>query len=47
MDKTHQENALDTVIELPQETRKEKDVRTLKDLELLLVGGGGDDNPYW
>jgi hypothetical protein len=39
-----------TKIEVPAETsdeRTESALRTLQDLELLLVGGGGDDTPAW
>jgi len=45
MEKTRQESALETFTETTQD--KENDVRTLKELELLLVGGGGDDLPSW
>jgi len=46
MEKTRQENVVENVLENnAQDT--ERDLRTLKDLELLLVGGGGDDIPTW
>ncbi len=40
---------LEAAIENAQENTLDKDneVRTLKDLELLLVGGGGDDIVTW
>jgi hypothetical protein len=32
----------------PEETlEKANDIRTLNDLDLALVGGGGDDSPNW
>ena len=45
MEKTRQEVAIENVVENNQE--QDKDLRTLKDLELLLVGGGGDDIVNW
>ena len=46
MEKTRQENVVENVLENnAQDT--DRDLRTLKDLELLLVGGGGDDSPSW
>jgi hypothetical protein len=47
MEKTRQEIALETTLDNAPEQSKDKDLRTLKDLELLLVGGGGDDFPNW
>jgi hypothetical protein len=46
MEKTRQENA----IEIPQQEiaeEREASLRVLKELELLLVGGGGDDINTW
>jgi hypothetical protein len=45
MDKTRQEVVIENVVEDNQE--QDKDLRTLKDLELFLVGGGGDDFGNW
>ena len=40
---------LEAAIETSQDNNQpqENDVRTLKDLELVLVGGGGDDFNPW
>jgi hypothetical protein len=45
MEKTRQESAENVLENNAQDT--DRDLRTLKDLELLLVGGGGDDTPSW
>ncbi len=45
MEKTRQEAVIETVADNTQE--QDKGLRTLKELELMLVGGGGDDNPAW
>ena len=47
MEKTRQEVTLDNARDNTAQQENEKDVRTLKDLELLLVGGGGDDIVNW
>jgi hypothetical protein len=47
MDKTRQEVTLESALENTREQESEKELRTLKDLELLLVGGGGDDMNNW
>jgi len=46
MEKTRQENAIETNL-LDNAPEQDKEVRTLKDLELMYVGGGGDDTPAW
>ena len=46
MEKTRQENAIENNL-LETTPEQDKDLRTLKDLELMMVGGGGDDNPSW
>lgn len=43
MEQTKVEVAGQPVVEQPEDA----EVRTLKDLEMLLVGGGGDDTPTW
>ena len=46
MEKTRQEHVVENVLEnTAQDTGT--DLRTLKDLELMLVGGGGDDSAAW
>ena len=45
MEKTRLEAAIENAREAASE--QDNDIRTLKDLELLLVGGGGDDVPHW
>ena len=45
MDKNRQEITNETLQDKAPETND--DVRTLRDLELLLVGGGGDDVTSW
>jgi hypothetical protein len=47
MEKTRQEIALENTLDNAPEQTKEHELRTLKDLELLLVGGGGDDIVNW
>jgi len=47
MEKTRQEIALETTLDNAPQQNKENELRTLKDLELLLVGGGGDDFGNW
>jgi hypothetical protein len=44
MDKSKLDVALETSVNAQE---NEGDVRTLKELELLLVGGGGDDTVCW
>ena len=44
MERTKLEAAIETSQDNP--SPQENDVRTLKDLELLLVGGGEDMNPW-
>jgi hypothetical protein len=38
---------LELANEIAQDQEKDNEVRTLKDLELVLVGGGGDDVVTW
>ena len=45
MEKTRQEVVIEKALENTQD--QEQDLRTLKDLELMLVGGGGDDVVGW
>jgi len=45
MEKTRQEVVIEKVLETGHD--QEQDLRTLKDLELMLVGGGGDDVIGW
>ena len=44
MDKRKLEGEIENTLE---NAEQDNDVRTLKDLELLLVGGGGDDGVSW
>ena len=45
MEKTRQEVVIEKVLENSHD--QEQDLRTLKDLELMFVGGGGDDAVGW
>ena len=45
MEKTRQETVVENAVDNANDI--EKDVRTLKDMELMLVGGGGDDIIVW
>lgn len=47
MEKTRQEVALEIVSEINAAPEQEKELRTLKELELVLIGGGGDDIVIW
>jgi hypothetical protein len=45
MEKTRQETPIESLLD--DASGQEKELRQLKDLELLLVGGGGDDIVAW
>ena len=45
MEKITRDVAIEGTQENSQDSREE--IRTLQELELLLVGGGGDDAPNW
>jgi hypothetical protein len=38
---------LDAVTQEARRSNERREVRTLKDLELALVGGGAEDTPMW